>query len=167
MIYLMIFFAKLIEVSLATVRNVLINRGEKLKGSLIGFFESMIWVIVVSNVLQDVTEDPIRVLVYCLAFAMGNYCGVIIEGKLAIGTASVQAVVSEEQTEELSNVLRGKGFGVTILEGHGKDGKVDVVMIYLKRKQVDEAINLIKEYSPSTLVTVNDVRRLSNGFIKK
>ena len=73
MIYLLIFFAKLVEVSLATIRNVLINRGEKLKGSIIGFFEVLIWVIVVSNVLSDVMQDPLRVLVYCLAFSMGNF----------------------------------------------------------------------------------------------
>ncbi len=167
MIYLLIFFAKLVEVSLATIRNVLINRGEKLKGSIIGFFEVLIWVIVVSNVLSDVMQDPLRVLVYCLAFSMGNFVGVIIESKLAIGMASIQAVVPEDKVEELGNALREKGFGVTTIEGHGKDGTVDVLMIYLKRKLVNEAIDLIKQYSPSSLVTVNDVRHLSNGYMKK
>lgn len=167
MIYLLIFVAKLIEVSLATIRNVLINRGEKLKGALIGFVEVLIWVIVVSNVLSDVMKDPFRVFVYCLAFSMGNYLGVIIEGKLAIGTASVQAVVAEDKVEELEAILREKGFGVTVVEGHGKDGTVDVLMIYMKRKQVNEAIELIRLYSPTSLVTVNDVRHLSNGYIKK
>ena len=167
MIYLLIFIAKLVEVSLATIRNVLINRGEKLKGSIIGFFEVLIWVIVVSNVLSDVMQDPLRVFVYCLAFSMGNYVGVIIEGKLAIGMASVQAVVAEDKVEELGNALRERGFGVTTIEGHGKDGTVDVLMIYMKRKLVNEAITLIREYSPSSLVTVNDVRHLSNGYMKK
>ncbi|MDL2323703.1 DUF5698 domain-containing protein [Ruminococcaceae bacterium OttesenSCG-928-A16] len=165
--YIFIFAAKLVEVSLATIRNVLINRGEKLKGALIGFFEVMIWVIVVNQVLDGISEDPVKLIVYCLAFACGNYIGVIIEGKLAIGTAYVQAVVSPEKKDELSNILREKGFGVTIVQGEGKNGIVDVMMIYLKRKCVDEAISLIKECSPSSLVTVNDVRHLRNGYIRK
>lgn len=94
-IYFAIFFAKLIEVPLATVRIVLINRGEKLKGSLIGFVEVLIWIVVVGNVLDSLSEDPIKALVYCLAFACGNYLGSIVEDKLAIGTACIQAVVRE------------------------------------------------------------------------
>ena len=166
-IYLFIFFAKLVEVSLATIRNVLINRGEKVKGAFIGFFEVMLWVIVVSQVLDTLRENPWRLIVYCLAFALGNYVGVIIENKLAIGTACVQAVVGENQKLELGDALREKGFGVTFIQGEGKHGPVDVVMIYLKRKCVDEAITLIRQYSPDTLVTGNDVRQLLGGFVKK
>lgn len=166
-IYFFIFFAKIIEVSLATVRIVLVNRGEKLKGACIGFFEVMIWVIVVSNVLDGISEDPIKLVVYCLAFSMGNYLGVLLEGKLAIGTAFMQIVVGTEEKDALSEALRSKGFGVTTIVGHGKDGPVDVLMIYLKRKCVPEATTLIREYSPKALITVNDVRQLRNGYIRK
>lgn len=167
MIYVFIFVAKLVEVSMATIRNVLINRGEKLKGAIIGFFEVMIWVIVVNQVLDGISEDPIKLIVYCLAFAMGNYMGVIIENKLAIGTASIQAVVAEEYKNELASALRERGFGVTIVQAEGRNGVVDIFMIYLKRKCIDEAIQLIHEYSPTTFVSVNDVRTLKNGYIRK
>ena len=166
LVYVGIFIAKLVEVALATVRNVLINRGEKLRGALIGFVEVLIWIVVVGNVLGSITEDPLKVLVYCLAFSCGNYVGVIIENKLAIGTACIQAVVAEEMKDELSAALREKGFGVTIIQGQGMESTVDVLMIYLKRKCVNEAIELIRGYCPSSMVTVNDVRHLKNGFIK-
>lgn len=166
-IYFFIFFAKIVEVSLATVRLVLVNRGEKLKGALIGFFEVLIWVIVISNVLDGLSEDPLKLIVYCLAFSLGNYFGVVIEGKLAIGTACIQAVVGEELTPELTEALREKGFGVTTLQGEGKNGPVDVLMIYLKRKLLPEAIAEIREHCPNALITVNDVRSLRNGYIKK
>ena len=168
LILLAIFAAKMVEVSLATVRVVLINRGEKLRGAMIGFFEVLIWVIVVSNVLSNISENPLKVVVYCLAFSCGNYLGVIIENKLAIGTACIQAVVSEDDHAELTANLRERGFGVTTLKGQGmEEHTVDVLMIYLKRKCVPEAIGLIKQYSPTSMVTVNDVRQLKNGFIKK
>ena len=199
LIYLLIFFAKLVEVALATVRNVLINRGEKLFGALIGFVEVMIWIIVVSNVLGSLTEDPLKALVYCLAFSCGNYIGVIIEGKLAIGTACIQVMVAEEPNEtvsvvdkikksismtedgeikELNNadtapftnlkaLLRDRGFGVTTVPAQGLYREVNILMIYLKRKSVPEALELIRTHMPTALITVNDVRQMRQGFRKK
>ncbi|MDL2252699.1 DUF5698 domain-containing protein [Ruminococcaceae bacterium OttesenSCG-928-I18] len=164
--YFLIFTAKLVEVSLATVRNVLIVRGEKAKGAFIAFFEVLLWILVVSNVLQTITEDPIKVVVYCLAYALGNYCGVILENKLAIGMACIQVVVGESKTEEVSHEMREQGFGVTTMHGEGKDGPVNVLMIFLKRKCQQEAISLIKNLCPTALITVNDVRHLRNGFMK-
>jgi len=179
LIYFAIFAAKLVEVSLATVRNVLINRGEKLFGALIGFVEVLIWIIVVSNVLGTLKEDPIKALVYCLAFSCGNYVGVIIEGKLALGTALIQVMIAEEmdagnvikeiedEKENLNVLLREKGFGVTTVPAQGLEREVNIMMIYLKRKSVPEALDLIRSHTPSALVTVNDVRQMRNGFIRK
>jgi uncharacterized protein YebE (UPF0316 family) len=167
LIYLGIFAAKMVEVSLSTVRNVLINRGEKIRGAAIGFFEVLIWIIVVSNVLGSLTKDPFKVVVYCLAFSVGNYLGVIIENKLAIGTASIQAVVGEDAKEDLCALLRERGFGVTLIQGQGMEGTVDVLLIFLKRRCVPEAIGLIRQRQPHALVTVNDIRQLRNGFIRK
>jgi len=176
LIYFAIFFAKLIEVSLSTVRNVLVNRGEKLYGAMIGFFEVLIWIIVVSNVLSTLSEDPLKALIYCLAFACGNYAGVIIEGKLALGTACIQVMVAEEavhddeenvEYDDLKNQLRKKGFGVTTVKAHGYAREVDIMLIYLKRKSVPEALELIRATTPDALVTVNDVRQIRNGFIRK
>lgn len=164
--YILIFIAKLVEVSLSTLRNVLINRGEKLKAALLGFFEALIWVLVVANVISTISEDPIKVVVYCVAFALGNYVGVILEGKLAIGTACIQAVVGQDEKEAVSAAMRDMGFGITTVRGEGKDGPVDVLLIYLKRKCVDEAIGIIKSSCPQALITVNDVRHLRNGFLK-
>lgn len=167
MLYLLIFVAKLIEVTMATIRNVLINRGEKLKGSFIAFFEILIWIYVVGAVLENVTEDPLKVVVYALAFTLGNYLGATIENKLAIGTACIQVVIKSDIKGILSDALREKGFGVTIMQGQGKTGEVDLMMIYLKRKRLDEATAIVNEYSPDAMIVINDVRNLKNGFIKK
>ena len=166
LIYIAIFAAKLIEVSVATVRMVLINRGEKLKGAIIGFFEAAIWVVLVSTVVANISQDPIKAVVYCLAFSCGNYVGVIIENKLAIGSACIWVVVEGEKRALTEEVLRSNGFGVTATRGEGRDREVYVLMIYLKRRQVTEAIQLIREISPDALVTVNDVRQARGGFLK-
>lgn len=166
-LYLAIFAAKMIEVSVSTIRVVFISRGEKVRGAIIGFFEVLIWVILISNVLSNITEDPMKIVVYCLAFAVGNFIGVTIEGKLAIGTASLQTVVDGGCKDELSAVLRENGFGVTITQGEGMEGPVYVLLIFLKRKSVPEAVNLIHQFRPNAMITINDVRQLQNGFIRK
>lgn len=166
-LYLLIFVGKAVEVALATLRLMLNGRGERVKGAIIGFFEVIIWVLVVSNVLNDITSDPIKVLVYAVAFVTGNYLGVTLETKLAIGTASIMAVVAEDVKEELAERLRQMGFGVTVVQGQGMHATVYLLMIYLKRKAVPEAVELIQKVSPGTPVTVGDVRQLRGGFIRK
>ena len=167
MLYILVFLAKLCEVSLATTRMVLVNRGEKLKGAIIGFFEVMIWAVLASNVLKDLMGDPFKLIVYCLAFSCGNYLGVTLENKLAIGLAYIQVVVAPDKTNIIANVLRSKEFGVTIVPGKGMGGPVNILMIYVKRKSVPEAIATINEFSPQAVITINDVRQLRNGYVAK
>ncbi len=165
--YLIIFSAKMIEVSLTTVRNVLIIRGEKVKGAFLAFFEALIWVFVISTVLSgNILDDPLRLITYCLAFACGNYVGVIIENKLAIGMACLQVVIPFAQSDEVVQTIRDKGFGVTQLHGEGRDGPVMVLLVFVKRKSQPEAITLIKQICPSALITINDVRHMRNGYTK-
>ncbi|MGB4439448.1 MAG: DUF5698 domain-containing protein [Sedimentibacter sp.] len=166
-LYIIIFFAKIIEVSVSTVRLVLINKGERVKGALLGFVEIMIWLIVVSSVLNNITEDPIKVLVYAIAFSLGNFIGVTIESKIAVGLSSIQVVVNGEEGEVLADILRNQGFGVTIIDGRGKnDSKKNLLFIQLKRKKIPEAVKLIKQTNPNAYITVNDIKSMMGGYIK-
>ena len=119
LVYILIFFAKIIEVSLTTVRTVLITRGEKLYGSIIGFFEMIIWIYVVSTVLIGISKEPIKILIYALGFSCGNYVGCILEDKLALGLLTINAIVSEKDGEKLAKMLRTENVGVTIVEAEG------------------------------------------------
>lgn len=167
-LYLVIFCAKIIEVTLMTLRMVYINKGEKLIGSTIGFFEVFIWLLVVSSVLNNITEDPMKIVIYCLAFAMGNYIGVTIENKLAVGLSSIQAIVPDEIGEKIADKLRENNFGVTLAEAKGREElKKDILLVMLKRKRISEAVSIINEMSNEALITVNDVKTLSGGYIKK
>ena len=83
--YLFIFFGKIVEVAVATVRIVLINRGERVKGSITAFFEVSLWLVVTGTVLAGFQEDILRCVIFALAFALGNYAGSWIESKLAFG----------------------------------------------------------------------------------
>lgn len=167
LLYLIIFFAKIIEVSISTVRIVYINKGEKVKGAALGFIEILIWLVVVSSVLNNITEDPIKIFIYAIAFSLGNFFGVTIESKIAVGLSSIQVVVGQEGGAILADILREQGYGVTIIEGKGKNESIkNLLFIQLKRKKIPEATRLIKEHNPEAFITVNEIKTMFGGYIK-
>lgn len=167
-LYAVIFFAKIVEVSISTIRLVYINKGEKIIGAILGFIEILIWLIVVSSVLTNISDDPIKILMYAAGFSLGNYIGVTIESKIAVGMSSIQVVVNESDGEVLADLLREQGFGVTIIEGKGKnDSKKNLLFVQLKRKRISEAIKIVKSFSDTAFITVNDVKSSVGGFVKK
>lgn len=166
-LYIIIFCAKIIEVSISTIRLVYINKGERIKGAILAFIEIMIWLIVVSSVLNNITEDPIKVFIYAIAFSLGNYIGITIESKIAVGLASIQVVVSENEGEMLAEILRNEGYGVTIIDGRGKgDSKKSLLFIQLKRKKIADAVKVIKQTTPNAYITVNDIKSMLGGYLK-
>lgn len=167
-VYLCIFLGKIIEVSVSTVRVVLINRGERLFGAIIAFFEVSIWLVVTGTVLVGFQNDIWRCFVFALAFACGNYFGSWMEDKLAFGLSSVQIIVSDkDEAEDLIENLRKNDFAVTVFKGEGKDGDRHVLTLHLKRKRIPAALSIIKERMCGAVVTVNDVRVVKGGYIKK
>ena len=167
LIYSGIFFAKLIEVTIATLRNVLINRGQRKIGAFLAFFEVLIWLFVVSIVLNDITSDYFKVFIYCFAFACGNFMGSVLEEKLAIGMSVMDIYVTNGSAEQLADALRENGFGVTTIDSRGKENEVTIMKTYLKRKQLTEATKLVQDIAPSAIVSVSDIKRISGGYIKK
>jgi len=163
-----IFCAKLVEVTIATLRNVLINRGHRKIGAVLAFFEVLIWLFVVSIVLNDITSDYFKVFIYCFAFACGNFMGSVLEEKLAIGMSVMDIYVTNEITaRQLADVLRENGFGVTTIDSRGKENEITIMKVYLKRKQITEATKLVKDIAPSAIVSISDIKRISGGYIKK
>ncbi len=167
-LYFIIFFGKILEVTVSTVRMVLINRGERVKGTIIAFFDILLWLVITGTVLQGFQEDPLRIVVFALAFSVGNYMGSWFEDKLAFGLSSIQVIVPEsEESKNLASVLRSESFGVTVVKGTGRSGERDLLLLHLKRKRIAEAINLINEHFPGAVIVVNDSRVISGGFITR
>lgn len=165
-IYFVIFFGKILEVTVATVRMVLINRGERIKGSIIAFFDILLWLVITGTVLEGFQDDPIRIVVFALAFALGNYLGSWLEEKLAFGLSSIQVIVPEsEESHNLAGVLRAESFGVTVIKGSGRSGERDLLLLHLKRKQIVAAKKIINKNFPGAVIVVNDSRVIRGGFI--
>lgn len=163
MIYVFILLAKIVEVSIGTIRIVLITRGEKLLGACIGFVEVIIWLILVSTVLTNVSEDPVKVVIYAVGFAVGNYVGSMLEEKLAIGNMRLEAIVSKEDGHTLVANIRDEGYAVTVIEGKGMTLEREVLLMNIKRKNYNHVVNMIKKFQENVVITVNDVKPVYGG----
>jgi uncharacterized protein YebE (UPF0316 family) len=167
-IYVIIFFGKILEVTVSTIRMVLINRGERGKGTIVAFFDSGLWLLITGTVLDGFQEDPMRMIVFALAFAVGNYMGSWFEDKLAFGLSSIQVIVPEGPSSvELADTLRKDNFAVTVIKGTGRNGNRDILMLHLKRKRIAEAVNLVNTMLPGAVVVVNDSKIISGGYISR
>ena len=164
MIYIMIFSAKLLEVSVATVRVVLTARGNRVVASLLAAVEVTLWIIVASVVLTGITEDPLRAVVYGLAFAIGIYLGIVIEDKLALGLAQIEIIAETEEARAITSKLRECGYGVTTFICEGLEGQKMSIVLKVHRKDIPTTIKLLKGHE-QLFVTITDIRKLSIGSI--
>ena len=167
-VYLFIFVGKIVEVSFSTLRIVLVGRGERLMGCLCALVEISLWLLITSSVLANFTSDPLKMVVYVLAFASGVFLGSWLEEKLAFGLCTIQIVAPDQKSaENLEAVLRKNGFGLTIVDAKGIDGAVRTMLnATLKRKRSREALALIGETCPEAVVTVSDVKSFKGGYLR-
>ena len=161
---LFIFAARITDVSIGTMRTILLVKGQRKIASVLGFFEVMIYLIVLGKVVGNINK-PVLILAYCLGYATGNIIGSKIEEKLSIGRLVAQVIV-KEMLEELIQLLRDAGFGVTIFEGEGKEGKSYMLNIILDRKQVRKLYEIIDGCDCGAFITTMDVRSSLGGYFQ-
>ena len=166
---LIIFFAKVVEVTISTLRNILINKGFRREGTMLSFIEILLWTFVATRVLLGIVEAPIKGIVYSIGFSCGIYLGSRIESYIAMGRVLIQAIVSDESSAILiTNSLREKGYAVTTMDAHGRDSKKAVLMIFANRKGKEEIIGEIHKLDNCAMIITNDVTTLHGGtFAKK
>lgn len=159
--YFLIFFARVIDVSCATLRMLLLVRGRRLEAAVIGFFEVTLYIIVLGYVVERLS-DPFSIIIYGLGFASGNIVGSMLEERMAIGYMTVQ-VITLTKPLELAEILRDGGFGVTILEGQGREGNHLILHIILPRRRIKRLMKMVDDWDHKAFVTVLDTRATLGG----
>lgn len=162
---LFIYCARIIDVSLATIRTILIIRGDRYTAALLGFFEIMVYVVALGKVLSSLNEPP-KLIFYCLGFASGVIVGSWIEERIALGYRGLQVITSREN-EYLVDELRNQGYGVTTWEAHGLEGAKLVMSMLLKRNIAWEAAEKIKNLDENAFIVFLEPKSFSGGYIKK
>lgn len=151
----LVFVMRLIDVSISTVRIVVLMRGHIRLAALLGFFESLTWVAAASLVFANL-GDPFRAIAFAGGFASGVLFGGFIERKLAMGTAFVR-VVAPLDTEQVAPRLREEGFPVTVLNAEGREGEVRLSFMVVPRKRLKFLLALVHDVNPDAFVTVEEV----------
>ena len=156
----LIFLARVLDVSFGTVRVIFISRGFKYLSPLIGFFEILIWLLAIGQIMKNLS-NPACYIAYAGGFAIGNYIGIWIADKLSLGIVLIR-VITEKDASQLVELLKSADYGVTSVDGHGTTGQVKVVFTVVPRKEVKQVANLIKKFNPKAFYTIEEV-----GFVEK
>lgn len=162
---LLIIGARVADVSLGTIRTIMVVQGRRAVAFILGFFELVIWVFVVSRVILDLQDQPAYVLAYAFGFALGNYVGMTIEQRLALGRQVVRVIT--RSGPELAQELRTAGFRVTQFDGYGRDGPVQELFIETQRRETRNVTARVRTLDPKCYYTVDDVRITSSTEIPK
>lgn len=165
MAYLIIFFGRVLDVSIGALRTNLLVRGYKGFAAMLAFVEIYIWLLISAEVLSSAKDDPFKVFSYALGFSVGFYVGGFIEEKLAIGMSKIHIVVKDEVLEDLLAELKEAHFGVAPVE-IGQDAGRHIVLVFTKRRRVGECHDIVKAHQEDAVVAISDMRSLTGGFLK-
>ena len=159
---LLVFLARIIDVSIGTLRIIFVAKGLKYFAAVLGFFESLIWLIAVTQVMQHLNSWETYVAFAC-GFAAGNYVGVVLEERIAVGNLLIR-IITQKEADELVKVLWKAGYGVTSLDARGESGPVKVIFSITKRKNLANIISIIKKYNPNAFYTIEDMRYVNQTY---
>jgi len=158
---ILIILARICDVTLGTMRIVFLSRGRRSIAPILGFIEVLIWLLAISQIMRNLS-NPITYLAYATGFASGNYIGLWLEEKLAIGMVAVRVFLKKD-SELLVQKLQDAGFGVTRLSGMGTQGAVDIIYTLIQRRSLSQVIDLIHQVNPKTFFAVEEIRSASQG----
>lgn len=156
---LFIFFARILDVSLGTIRIMFVSKGFRGKATMLGFVEVLIWIIIVAQIFQNL-DNWMNYIAFAGGFAAGNFIGMYIEEKMKMGVQIFRIIVGEN-SEVLAEKLKESNFRVTSIDGEGKYGPVKVIFTVSKRKRWQELADIVNEHAPNAFYSVEDVKHVS------
>jgi uncharacterized protein YebE (UPF0316 family) len=159
---LVIFFLRVTDMSLDTLRVLFVIRGRRPLAWILGFFQSALWVVAITSVLSNL-DNLFNLVGYAGGFATGNVVGMLIEERLAIGFSHIR-IISSRRGSSIAETIRQAGHAVTEIPARGKDGAVSVLNCSVKRRQVRAILKSIDESDPEAFVTVEDIRPIHRGY---
>jgi uncharacterized protein YebE (UPF0316 family) len=158
---LIIFFSRIGDVSLGTLRHVFISKGYRQIVPILGFFEVLIWILVVAQIMKNLNNVACY-LAWAGGFATGTYVGLLIEERLALGLQVIR-IITNQNCDNLLENLRLENHGVTIVEAQGAVGPVKMIFSIIKRKNIQQIVLLIRKHNPNAFYSIEDIKDTSQG----
>jgi uncharacterized protein YebE (UPF0316 family) len=159
---LLIFCARICDVTIGTVRIVMVAKGQKYLAPLMGFFEVLIWIITMSKVVQNL-ENWLCYIGYAGGFATGNLVGLLVEEKLALGVVKI-LIITGKEAGKLIESLKQSGYGVTHIDAKGSSEEVSVIYTFVKRNELPKVEEIILRNNPKAFYSIEDVKSVNQGI---
>jgi uncharacterized protein YebE (UPF0316 family) len=160
---LLIFFARVTDVSLGTMRIVLVSRGQRSLAPLVGFLEILVWLVALGQVIQNL-DRPLNYLAYAGGYATGTWFGLLLDEKLALGLLSVRIITRQDATELIENLRRAQ-FGVTSVAARGLSGRARLIFTIVRRRDLRRLQEIIRKTNPQAFVSVSDVKQADDAYL--
>ncbi len=158
----LIFFARVCDVSIGTVRIIALSRGKRFIPPLLGFFEILIWLVAIGSIMENLTNF-IAYIAYAAGFATGNFVGQRIEGRISMGMLLVRIITSKDPST-LTKELRTAGYGFTMVDATGSTGRVRVIYTVIRSSNLESVARMIKKNNPGSFYSVEDLRTVTEGI---
>ena len=164
-VYLFIFFGKLVEVALASLRSQLILKGQRLPGAIVALFEYTFWLFITASALKDFADDPLKIVILICAFALGNVMGSIIEEKMALGYCTITGIFMDKSVAlNAADLLREKGQALTIIPAEGIQGaERTALIITAKRKDISVIKKLLFSADSNAVITIQSMQQVKGA----
>lgn len=161
----LIFVSRIGDVTLGTLRHVIASRGHKNLSPILGFFEVLIWIVIVSQIMKEANNFACYIG-WAAGFAAGNYIGLLIEERLALGLQIIRVITNRECTQLIAQLQRAN-HGTTVIEGQGAKGPVTIILTVVKRKNIDTLLKIILKNNPDAFYSIEDIRDVNRGVFSK
>lgn len=153
---ILIFLARIVDVSLGTIRVIFIAKGYRFWAPFLGFFEVLIWLMAIRQVITSM-EGVLAFLAYAAGFAAGTYVGMRIEDKISLGNVLFRVVTGRDASRLITH-LHNSGFRVTSVDAKTSEGRVHIIYAVIKRKSLRHIIRVVKAFNPHAFYAIEDVR---------
>jgi uncharacterized protein YebE (UPF0316 family) len=157
-----IFFGRICDVTLGTLRIIFVSKGERKKAPLVGFFEVFIWVVIISQIFSH-TNSLIAYIAYAGGYAAGNFIGILVENKIAFGYVLLR-IYTKNDGRQLAKILNNDNIGSTYIKGEGAISEVDIIETVINRKLQQKVIRIIDEFDPKAFYLIEDIRSKQKGI---
>lgn len=157
--------AKIIEISIQSLKTCMMVKGQRLKAAGLGFLECSIWGLVISTIIGTLGDNIFLLLFYCIGYALGLFIGSSIEGKIALGTSNLQLIANDNSTEKIIEYLKKNNNGYTVFEGRGSVDKMNMILIVLPRREMPRVLRDIRSTCENKVfVVASDVSKYAGGY---
>ena len=157
--------AKIVEITIQSLKTCMMVKGQRLKAAVLGFIECAIWGLVISTIIATLGDNLLLLAFYCVGYATGLFLGSTLEGKIALGTSSLQLIANDENTERIVEYLKKNSRGYTVFDGWGSTDRMNMIFIVLPRRDISPVVKDIRRVSNNNVfVVVDDVNKYSGGY---